>query len=426
MSSKFESQAETTYRSSRAKVVETDMSRSYALNLPHCSFSTNYSQSHVSDQRISCRGCNIMFTRAAALMTHIEQNQCKVITLKDFQRERAERAIEKDAWAEMLDKNGGSTVVGSGVGTTSHQSSELDDGGGVSLLDSERPAVERDWQGIPIQSATSGSYRAPLPQATGHSITALSKYPALPVRSSTTNATKEQDKDLLDLNDTEDKMSKLSVRSRAWSKTTNPSKSLFPTQKAPTVPNQTDSAYDDLSEIAFNPNGSTISSALPPGPRPLFTPASILSTGTPTDPNAENLRIQADRRITKHTNMPIGQYWNSIREVYECPGQACARSYPTPDSFRDHLLSGAHAGGHVICPSCLDRFKTSSALLSHMESGGRGCNVRNSTNYNQVLREVTAGLVGTSGHLEDGTVRYMAPVDEGWDFPEERRRQGGW
>ena len=194
-----------------------------------------------------------MFTRAAALMTHIEQNQCKVITLKDFQRERAERAIEKDAWAEMLDKNGGSTVVGSGVGTTSHQSSEVDEGGGVSLLDSERPGVERDWQGIPVQAAPSGSYRAPLPQATGHSITALSKYPALPVKSSTTNATKEQNKDLLDLNDTEDKMSKLSVRSGAWSKTANPSKSLFPTQKVPTVSNPTDSAYDDLSEIAFNP-----------------------------------------------------------------------------------------------------------------------------------------------------------------------------
>ena len=359
-------------------------------------------------------------------MNHIERNECKVITLKDFQRERAERAIEKDAFAETLDKTGGSAIVGSGVGSTSHHSSEVEEGGGVSLLDSERPAQEQDWQGNVIQSKTTGSYRAPLPQSSGNSITALNKYPALPTKITNAAAQQQGSGDLMDLAEADDKLSKLSLKSGVWGTGQNQSRTLFPAQKQ-VLPKEADSRYDSLSEIAFDPNGSVLLTTTGDLPRSLFTPynqqENIPPSGIPVnlDPNAEHTRIQTANLITKQTGLDIGKYWNTIREAYECPGANCGRIYPTPESFRDHLLSGAHVGGHVTCPSCLNRFRTNASLISHMESGGKGCNIRNSTNYNQVLREVTAGLIGTSGHLEDGTVRYMAPVDEGWDYPDKQR-----
>ena len=356
-------------------------------------------------------------------MNHIERDECKVITLKDFRKERAERAIEKDAFQEQLSKHGGSSIVSAGH-TTSHHSSEVDDGGGMSLLDSQRPTLEQDWEGNVIQPKQSGPYRAPLPQSSGHSITALHKYPALPAKPVKSPSQRGQGGDLLDINDAEDKVSKLSLASGAWSKNANHSKTLFPAQKQ-VFPNQTESEYDNLSEIPFDPDGSVVSPSIQQPPRTLFSPANrenVPPSSIPInqDPNSEYARIQTANTIIKQTGLDIGKYWNSIREAYECPGNNCGRIYPSPESFRDHLLSGAHVGGHVTCPSCLNRFRTNAALISHMEAGGKGCNIRNSTNYNQVLREVTAGLIGTSGHLEDGTVRYMAPVDEGWDFTEER------
>ena len=354
-------------------------------------------------------------------MRHIEQDECKVITLKDFQRERAERAIEKDAWTEALDKREGSTINGSAV--TSKPDSEGNEEGGVSLLDSSRPGVEQDWQGNPIEPSRSGPYKAPLPQPGGHSITALNKFPALPTQSVKSAAsTTKPTGDLLDINEADDRMSKLSVNPKsAWSKSPNPSKSIFP-QAKPAFPKDADENGSTLSEIPFNPSGasvlsaaSQISSQATPQ-RTLFGLENIppSAPADSRDLNAANARITTSQPVDRQTKLQLDNYWDSIRECYICPAQSCNRPFPTPEAFHAHLLSGAHVGGHVTCPSCLNRFRTNAALISHMESAGKGCNVRNSINYNQVLREVSAGLLGTSGHMEDGTVKYVAARDEGW------------
>ena len=63
-----------------------------------------------------------------------------------------------------------------------------------------------------------------------------------------------------------------------------------------------------------------------------------------------------------------------------------------------------------------------------MEAPSKKCSIRHAIDYDQVLREVTAGLVGTGGRFEDGTVKYIMPEDEGW-VPEDKRLMGeekGW
>lgn len=364
-------------------------------------------------------------------MRHIESDECKVITLKDFQRERAERAIEKDAMEQMLSSVEGSTVHGSAVTANSGSGSAGDaDDGGVSLLESDRPGVETDWQNQPIsytmQSSEIGFSRLPLPQTRGTSITSLSKFPPLAPKSTNTTTTKQPtsqpNSELLNFNELEQKWESLTTSKSVWNQPTNHSETLFPSQLPPPLP-QTDSRYDDLSEISFNTSATgahyathdyTASAVQPPNSTTNAIPPAAAPPNL--DPNHPHSRITTTSiTFQRQTGIEISKFWDPIREAYECPGTKCLRIYPTPESFRDHLLSGAHVGGHVTCPSCLNRFRTNAALISHMESGGRGCNVRNSTNYNQVLREVTAGLIGSSGHLEDGTVRYTAPVDEGWD-----------
>ena len=176
----------------------------------------------------------------------------------------------------------------------------------------------------------------------------------------------------------------------------------------------TDSKYDQLSEISFRTYGSQsrvpmmLEYAARAAQQETLQPMPAASP----DPNHDaHITTLPPPRISK---LELDKHYDDIRECWVCPGIKCKRAFRTPDMFHDHLLSPSHVGGHVCCPSCLRLFKTNSALINHMESGAKNCNVRNSTNYNQVLREVSAGLIGTSGQLEDGSVRYMMPNDEGW------------
>lgn len=114
------------------------------------------------------------------------------------------------------------------------------------------------------------------------------------------------------------------------------------------------------------------------------------------------------------TTFKMSNYWCPERQAFVCPGKNCAQPFKTTGDFHDHLTGPAHGGGRVECPSCLKLFSSLYALLSHMESPSRKCQIRYSTHYTQVLRDITAGLLGTGGHFSDGTVKYIMPDDEGW------------
>lgn len=64
------------------------------------------------------------------------------------------------------------------------------------------------------------------------------------------------------------------------------------------------------------------------------------------------------------------------------------------------------------CPTCLDRFKSSSALLQHVESGS--CNLGNSANAYGVTELLTGGLVKKQKN-ENGEDIIVASYD-GWDM----------
>jgi hypothetical protein len=55
-------------------------------------------------------------------------------------------------------------------------------------------------------------------------------------------------------------------------------------------------------------------------------------------------------------------------------------------------------------------------LVRHFESPSRKCRISKTANYNQILREVTAGLLGVDGHMDDGSgeIRYVTTKIEDW------------
>lgn len=154
-------------------------------------------------------------------------------------------------------------------------------------------------------------------------------------------------------------------------------------------------------------------------PIPMFqaqgSNVSSLRQGTPIFTGYDS-KSQANSTAFSQTSttFKLADFWCPIREVFVCPGTSCGEAFSKAEDFHAHLSSRAHVGGNITCPSCLRHFASYYALLSHMEAPSRKCNIRHSVNYNQVLREVTAGLVGTGGHLEDGGVKYIMPEDEGW------------
>lgn len=165
---------------------------------------------------------------------------------------------------------------------------------------------------------------------------------------------------------------------------------------------------DDLATRLSNVNTSNDPNDGAPG----STNESIISN----DPSHLTYNSTMDPSLSAHrkTTFKLIDFYDNVRNIYVCPGEHCRRTYRDAKDFHKHLLGREHTGGQTTCPSCLKNFDSLVALCAHMEAPSRKCNIRHSVNYNQVLREISAGLVGTGGHHADGSVKYIMPTDEGW------------
>ena len=372
-------------------------------------------------------------------MYHIENNQCPIISSEAFERQRAEKQIEKDAWAEALDSNKGSYLPsqsGASEGDTQ--------GGGVSLLDNDQSFSSGNWHGVapqfsgsqPLQPITNGRYTAPKPLVQSLGALSLDKFPSLSAHNKET-ATEQSKKvevdpneDLLDFTEDQDKPKN---SASPWNYATIPA-SLFTKARSPsskvlessnsssvngssnvspgTVPNQPVRMFDRLSQLS-----ATNSNAFQPATRPPSLASNIIPPAAKPeilDPNAPNRTLHTTPSITPTSTLDPRSYYDALTSMYVCPGAKCGQKFADPTSFHDHLLTGAHIGGKTICPSCLKKFSTTASLIAHCESGTRKCTIRKSTNYNQVMRELTGGLIGTDGHQVDGNVRYVANDVQDW------------
>lgn len=354
-------------------------------------------------------------------MNHIEKDECEVISAEVFERRRAEKQIEKDAWAEALDSTNTRALLPSQAGVGSETDTN---GGGVSLLD-DQYSSGLDWQGAtpqtigatPLQPTTSGKYTAPRPLVQSMGALSLDKFPSLPAQNQvpksalTENSTNSDD--LLSFDDVEVKTNILAEG--PWNSKTAPI-SLFTKSSSPlletadadggsspgTRPNQSISMFDRLSQV------SIATSNLP-------TRSQSTAAAGPPPNNNPNARIRTiSAALAPKSTLDPWKYFDSLTNAFVCPGAKCGGKYATPKEFQEHLSSSAHVGVKAVCPSCLSKFKSTAALISHCESGSKKCTIRKSANYNQVMRELTAGMLGTQGHLIDGSVKYVASKPEDW------------
>jgi hypothetical protein len=324
-------------------------------------------QTHQQSQNLACIGCGDKFSRAAGLMQHIEKNECLVITQEMFERRRAEKAISKDAWASQISPDADHHIHVPRGHMSTFGGTDTSDHGGVSLLDENGP------QNPPQQDFLAPSLKL---------LSLRDQYPTLqnlnPPRQKN-GLVAENGVNLVPFNgnfldDDPD------IPSPTWSASHPAASTLFPYPQAPLRPIQPNS------NLSSGPN----------------TPNTPLST----DPNAH--LITQPPPLSPAPILDPSNHYNDLTRKFECPGLKCGGSYTTIEAFTAHLTSSAHTGGRTVCPSCLAKFASTMALVAHCESPSKRCNIRNSANYNQILREITGGLIGAEGHHIDGSVRYVA------------------
>lgn len=369
-------------------------------------------------------------------MGHIEQNKCKFIGRDDFHKHRAEQQIVKDAIAELTDPYSGATVLTSG-------SSEIDGRvAGINLLENERvSAYPVDWEGNIIGSSATESTSPSGDQATlSNSVRDnLDRYPALKATSRAASSgamhvSEGQNAELLDVQQ-QPQVRQPAPLQGAWATKSLPVRSKQPSSSSSVAnasePAQHDDASSDLLGSSIHPANawqsfqqrnvarsnlqhSSASSIAAIHNSESNTGRSILvsprSGNSNTDPDAH---IQVQARLRLQTQFNLQKYWNSIEQVYVCPGIKCGKRLRSQKEFEDHLLSGAHSSNTVRCPSCMKKFQTTTALLNHIESGSIKCRVREAADIDSVLREVTAGMIALKGFGEDGRLQYQSvPVEE--------------
>ncbi|KIX00072.1 uncharacterized protein Z518_10999 [Rhinocladiella mackenziei CBS 650.93] len=336
-------------------------------------------------------------------MTHIENDQCTVIRLTDFQMQRAERQLQKDAWMAQEDPLNINPST-----RKSPTASDLDSGSSVlssNPVHNTATALKNTFEGT--ISTTSHEKSSPL-QSFRDTYTAVDtpkiKNSELGMRSP--NKVMDFDQTMRRLDRHPFPQDSRSVLPAEGVK--NPDKvqpwldNMHPTARPP--PDNTSmvaSMYDK------NAPSSAVSENIPPSVR--------ARDPDPAAPHKHVINIPAHSAISPRSQLDIQKFWDGMQQKYICPGMSCNRGFKSIRGFQEHLLSSAHVGGTVVCPSCLKRFGSTAAWVAHCESGSRRCDIRNSSNFNHVMREITGGVLGTQGFLEDGTVQYVAQKIEDWN-----------
>jgi hypothetical protein len=333
---------------------------------------------HRAEQRLVCVGCSSIFTRAGALMGHIERGECCNINSKDFAKQRIKKDIMK---AAMLQEHEDQESL--------KCPTEPDlERGGVSLS-GVSAAVEGELNMVPGQ----GSLRK-LPSKRERESAVLSSY------------MKESDKHFPALGN-----NGMGQGSSTKAGTKLETDLLGDIVEDEVLTNVTEKPWNG--ESGFN---------LVPGAKPNPKVEDWLSdVNKNADDNADNLTDDKFAKISikdpsyeDKPNWNPYEFLNALTGLFTCPHKSCSRAYKTAREFEEHLASPAHTGGTIRCPSCLRIFKSHTALISHCENATQRCKINRSANFRQIIDQISGGLLEAEGRFADGTVRFMAAEEGFW------------
>ncbi|KAI1335216.1 hypothetical protein F5Y15DRAFT_420062 [Xylariaceae sp. FL0016] len=82
-------------------------------------------------------------------------------------------------------------------------------------------------------------------------------------------------------------------------------------------------------------------------------------------------------------------FYNSILGTFKCPIKPDCRIKPKSAKILANHIRVAHKGGSLRCCSCRDAFETATAIVSHLESAGKKCRVRESDEFRELMYQAS-------------------------------------
>ncbi|KAL8376252.1 hypothetical protein RB595_007383 [Gaeumannomyces hyphopodioides] len=164
------------------------------------------------------------------------------------------------------------------------------------------------------------------------------------------------------------------------------------------VHNQPDKGAWDAGSKQLFPNATA---AAPPPPTRL-TPQGLLS-----------LLEQVDKRMPRAEHDPeapgfdAGRYWAEVLNKFKCPHPRCGKSFKARNGLIGHLQSDAHRSAPFICPQCMRKFGSITALAQHAEAEGIRCTVQTSESYRIFLAQLTGSVLDVDGSNDDRSPMYV-------------------
>lgn len=306
---------------------------------------------------------------ASTYVAHIAKGECEVITLEAFDRLRAERQIEKDAWEAALDTanvtygdsslvsnsdtNGGAPLMDEDYrGTSNGQRNTSDLDSRISLLVPTSRTSQPSTKKLASSMANLSVDRYPplAPQS-------KSSHPAGKGNTISQKATVE-DGDLLEFGQSEVGTQAASQTQQqgggVWKTAGTASRTLFPAKAEKYYPSQS-----DLTGISKDDARTSLSHATYGNDTKIRRP-SAGSDRTPlqpavcpinTDPNTQSRGVNTATYIVPKSILDPMRYFDDIQNKFVCAGATCKREFDTAEGFKAHLVTGAHVGGTTLCPS---------------------------------------------------------------------------
>ncbi|KAI9834293.1 MAG: hypothetical protein M1826_004219 [Phylliscum demangeonii] len=395
---------------------------------------------HLTKQNLRCVGCGEMFPRAGSLVSHVEGNACPVITLQQFQAQRAHKHLVKafleDPEAFKLPRELENKLA---QAAPRKEQPSLLDTDFDRAADSGGPPADNSRANVPwpkinewLENTETGK---PPTSGAEDDLLDVTSFGALSIAAddeTTKSSTGSEASGVLVGNANEDtvKMSPAPEHRGAWNK--NADEGTDKTSPAPEDPGEVKGNEDEEAApklaVLEDPSKSSGKAEEKMTPTPavlaeLSGNADDKTTQVPAAPG--NLAVKRALpelfKTVSEIKQEIVEAWDPrskafrphaflhpVTGKYICPHPYCRTAIKSVQGFRQHLLSAAHLPERIICPACYKNFNSTTALIQHCESPSNKCQIRHSTDYDRTLDVMTGGLIETRGYHPDGTVKYVA------------------
>ncbi|RPB09325.1 hypothetical protein P167DRAFT_548212 [Morchella conica CCBAS932] len=152
---------------------------------------------------------------------------------------------------------------------------------------------------------------------------------------------------------------------------------------------------------SHDPSSAAAAAAEPGAPKPATTSTHVWREGiagegaavqeTDMGPSVLDYTDGVGPEGKEFTLKDMGRYWRADEGFFVCNVGKCRKRFTKAGQMLQHAKSTAHARKVFRCPTCCDRFKSSSALLQHIESAS--CAIGKSEQATAATNKLTGGLL---------------------------------